>query len=353
MPINQTLSNFSDLSLQSAFVVYIVALFIALSYYGKMNGIIDARRERAAREADTLVAAYSLVGVAEGSAPAGSGSDSTAAGSADEPLAEYVLPDADLEKRERSTDRLSGMLQTLMWLGIILHGSAWVLRGFATSRFPLGNLYEYVLALTFGVFLGTALMLQRKSWRTLWPWILTPMLALLFYGATDLYAEAAPVVPALQSNWIPIHVTTIIVGASIGILSGAASLLYLLRLWQKEGQERGFFGALAKPLPTARKLDSVAYRAAVVTLPTFGLGILFGAIWAEAAWGRFWGWDPKETVSLLTWILYAAYLHARATPSWKGWKAAIINIVALATMIFNLFFINLVVSGLHSYAGLN
>ena len=91
---------------------------------------------------------------------------------------------------------------------------------------------------------------------------------------------------------------------------------------------------------------------AVVTLPTLGLGIVLGAIWAEAAWGRFWGWDPKETVSFATWILYAAYLHARATPSWAKF-APWINVVALSTMIFNLFFINMVVSGLHSYAGLN
>jgi cytochrome c-type biogenesis protein CcsB len=262
-------------------------------------------------------------------------------------------PDEELEKRERGADKLGGMTQSLVWLGIVLHAVAWVVRGFAVDRFPLSNLYEYMLGITLGVMVAAAVALHRKSWRSLWPWVLTPMLALMFYGGTDLYAESAPVVPALQSNWLPIHVSTVAIGASVGIVSGVAALLYLLRLWQAPGQEKGFFGALAKPLPTAKKLDGLAYRAAIITLPTFGLGILLGAIWAESAWGRFWGWDPKETVSLITWVLYAAYLHARATPSWKGWKAAIINIVALGTMIFNLFFINMVVSGLHSYAGLN
>ena len=90
-----------------------------------------------------------------------------------------------------------------------------------------------------------------------------------------------------------------------------------------------------------------------MTVPVFGLGIVLGAIWAESAWGRFWAWDPKETVSLITWMLYAAYLHARATAGWRDAKAAWINILGLVTMVFNLFFINLVVSGLHSYAGLN
>ena len=336
MPVNQTLSNFSDLAFQSAFVVYVVALFLALFYYGRMQGVIDARRERAAAKAEhkELVA---VGGGAGGSTPT------------DLPS----TPDEELQKRERGADKLAGMTQSLVWLGIVLHAVAWVVRGFAVERFPLSNLYEYMLGITLGVMVAAAIALHRKSWRSLWPWILTPMLALMFYGGTDLYAESAPVVPALQSNWLPIHVSTVAIGASVGIVSGVAALLYLLRLWQAPGKEKGFFGALAKPLPTAKKLDSLAYRAAIITLPTFGLGILLGAIWAESAWGRFWGWDPKETVSLITWVLYAAYLHARATPSWKGWKAAIINIVALATMIFNLFFINMVVSGLHSYAGLN
>lgn len=112
-------------------------------------------------------------------------------------------------------------------------------------------------------------------------------------------------------------------------------------------------GALAKPLPSAKLLDAIAYRTAIITVPVFGLGIILGAIWAESAWGRFWGWDPKETVAFATWILYAAYLHARATSGWRDSRAAWINIAALVTMVFNLFFINMVVSGLHSYAGLN
>ena len=358
LPVNQTLSNFSDIAFQSAFVIYLVALFVSLFYYGKMQGIIDARRERAGREADSVAAeAEQKVSVAAGgSGTLADDTDSSVGGAGATGGASACkgsLSDEELSKRERSADKLSGMTQALVWVGIILHATAWVLRGIATQRFPLGNLYEYVLAITLFVMVVAAIALQRKSWRSLWPWILTPMLALMFYGGTDLYAESAPVVPALQSNWLPIHVSTVSIGASIGIVSGVASLLYLLRIWQAPGKEKGFFGALAKPLPTAKKLDTLAYRAAIITLPTFGLGVLLGAIWAESAWGRFWGWDPKETVSLITWILYAAYLHARATAGWKNWKAAIINIVALASMIFNLFFINMVVSGLHSYAGLN
>jgi len=331
MPVNQTLSNFSDVAFQSAFVIYTLALVLSLIYYGRMQGVIDARRALARAEKKELVA------VGDGGST----------------VVDDVPPVEEVERLEDRANKFGGMTQSLVWLGVIVHSVSVVLRGLATDRFPFGNLYEYVLVTTAFIMIGAAIVIQRKEWRVVWPWLLVPILALLFFGGTKLYADSAPVVPALQSNWLPIHVSVVSSGASIGVLSGIASLLYLLRIWQPQGQERGVFGAIAKPLPSAKKLDGMAYRTAILTLPVFGLGIVLGAIWAEAAWGRFWGWDPKETVSLITWVLYAAYLHARATAGWRDHKAAWINILALATMIFNLFFINMVVSGLHSYAGLN
>lgn len=339
MQVDQTLSNYSDMAFQTAFVVYAVALFISVFFYVRMQSVIDARRELVAVPDRELVAADGSTVVAD-SPDSGSTGVSTPAST-------------NLAKLEAGADKLGGMAQALIWLGIVFHAAAVILRGFATGRFPLGNLWEYVLMVTLGVMIAISVALTRKAWRPLWPWVLTPMLALMAYGAIDLYAESAPVVPALQSNWLPIHVTTITIGASIGIVSGIASLLYLLRFWQAPGKEKGFFGMLAKPLPSAKTLDSLAYKSAIITLPVFGLGVILGAIWAESSWGRFWGWDPKETVAFITWIIYAAYLHARATAGWKVWGTAFINILALATMIFNLFFINMVVSGLHSYAGLN
>ena len=331
MPVNQTLSNFSDVAFQSAFVIYTLALVLSLIYYGRMQGVIDARRALTRAENKELVA------VGDGGST----------------VVDDIPPVDEVERLEARANKFGGMTQSLVWLGIIVHSVSVVLRGLATDRFPFGNLYEYVLVTTAFIMIGAAIVIQRKEWRVVWPWLLVPILALLFFGGTKLYADSAPVVPALQSNWLPIHVSVVSSGASIGMLSGIASLLYLLRIWQPQGQERGVFGAIAKPLPSAKKLDGMAYRTAILTLPVFGLGIVLGAIWAEAAWGRFWGWDPKETVSLISWVLYAAYLHARATAGWRNWKAAWINIAALATTIFNLFFINMVVSGLHSYAGLN
>ncbi|WP_408930031.1 c-type cytochrome biogenesis protein CcsB [Corynebacterium axilliensis] len=339
MQIDQNLSNFSDIAVQTAFVIYALALVLSLIYYGRMQGLIEALRSRS--DAVAQQREYAAVGARGGDAVLG-----------DVPPATTAAEDADVAKKEQNVDKLGGMMQMLMWLGIALHLAAIVLRGLATGRFPFGNLYEYVLMVTAGVMVVATLAMQRKEWRTLWPWLLTPILALMFYGSTKLYAESAPVVPALQSHWLPIHVTVVSLGASIGIVSGIASLLSILRVHQPKGVETGFFGALARPLPSAKKLDQLAYRLGVVTLPTLGLGIVLGAIWAESAWGRFWGWDPKETVSFATWILYAAYLHARATPSFRK-AAPWINVMAMALMVFNLIFINMVVSGLHSYAGLN
>ncbi|MFP7364808.1 c-type cytochrome biogenesis protein CcsB [Corynebacterium callunae] len=336
MPVNQTYAEFSDTAFASAFIIYALALILSLVYYVKQQGIIDARRD-AARQRELV--------------NAGGVSDST--DDADSDTATTLIDEETLAAREESARKLANMTQSLMWLGVLVHLSSVVMRALSANRFPFGNLYEYILMVTLFAMTAATIVLQRPQFRIMWPWVITPMLALLFYGGTELYADSAPVVPALRSFWFPIHVSSVSIGASIGIVSGIASLLYLLRMWQPKGKEKGFFGAVAKPLPSAKTLDNLAYKSAIWTVPIFGLGVILGAIWAESAWGRFWGWDPKETVSFITWILYAGYLHARATAGWRDTKAAWINILALGTMIFNLFFINMVVSGLHSYAGLN
>lgn len=174
---------------------------------------------------------------------------------------------------------------------------------------------------------------------------------LLFVAGTVLYADAAPVVPALQSYWLPVHVSIVSLGSGVFLISGAASTLFLIRL-RYPVTDSGV-GRIVARLPSAQSLDVLAYKTTVFAFPLFGIGVILGAIWAEAAWGRFWGWDPKETVSFIAWIIYAAYLHARATTGWRDTRAAWINIAGFVAMLFNLFIINMVVSGLHSYAGLN
>ena len=325
MLVNTTMAELSDLTFRTAFIVYIVALILAFIYYGRVNSVIEARREALA-EQKVLV------------------------GAGGPEVVEKQKSDEDMIANAR---KWAGMTQALVWVGVALHLVAFVTRGLAANRFPLGNLYEYILFMTAVIMVVAAVVIQRRNWHTVWPWLLFPMVIAMFLNSTVFHIQAAPVVPALQSYWQPVHVSTVSTGASVGLVSGAFALLYLLRMHQPRGKEHGVLGAIARPLPDAKTLDQIAYKTAVVTLPLFGIGIVFGAIWAEVAWGRFWGWDAKETVSMVTWILYAAYLHARATAGWKSTAAAWINVFAMAMTIFNMTYVNTVVAGLHSYAGLN
>lgn len=157
---------------------------------------------------------------------------------------------------------------------------------------------------------------------------------------------------SVQSYWLPIHVSVVSLGSGVFLVAGVASILFLVKTSRlgDPGREGPCAGVVLR-LPHAQILDRIAYRTTIFAFPVFGFGVIFGAIWAEETWGRFWGWDPKETVSFVAWVAYAAYLHARSTAGWRDRKAAWINVAGFVAMVFNLFFINLVIAGLHSYAG--
>jgi cytochrome c-type biogenesis protein CcsB len=264
-----------------------------------------------------------------------------AGGEVEEP-AERV---AEQPGRDRA-DRYGGMAEALTILGALLHLGSIVLRGLASERWPLGNMYEYVSAICLASVVTWVVLSRRlRIARPVGLFVLLPVVILLFLGGTVLYAPAAPVMPALQSYWLVIHVTAISISSGLLVVPGVLSILYLLR-------RAGRPAAFVEKLPSADALDRVAYRITIIAFPLFTFAIIAGAIWAEAAWGRFWGWDPKETVAFVSWVIYAAYLHARATAGWRTGRAAWINIAGFAAVIFNLFFINMVVAGLHSYAGL-
>jgi cytochrome c-type biogenesis protein CcsB len=324
MPIDETIAGYSDLAFESAFAVYLLAFVLLIWQYA------GTRTKQA--EARELVAA----GGVSASTPAPS------------------VPGRVVEAPGKPwSERLGNMAYAVLIVGVALHIGSIVLRGFATHRFPLGNMYEFVTMATAAAMVVGLVFLRGQRYRSMWVFLLVPVMVLMFLAATVLYADAAPVVPALRSYWLPIHVTIVSTGSGIFLVSGIASLLFLLRLRQPEGEEHGRVGAIARRLPDARTLDRLAYKTTIIGFPLFGAGVILGAIWAEAAWGRFWGWDPKETMSFITWVIYAAYLHARATSGWRDTRAAWINVAGFTAMLFNLFIINMVVSGLHSYAGLN
>ncbi|MCP2277618.1 cytochrome c-type biogenesis protein CcsB [Nocardia amikacinitolerans] len=321
MPIDETLAGYSNLAFKSAFVIYVLALGLLIAQYASVQ-----TRKAEARE---------LVTVGGGAGPGVPGK---------------LAP----PPRRSRAEQFGNMAFAVLLVGIFSHLASIVLRGFATHRFPLGNMYEFItMACAAALIVGLGFLYEQK-FRAMWVFLLAPVLVLMFLAGQVLYADAAPVVPALKSFWLPIHVTVVSVGSGIFLLSGVASLLFLYRIRQPEGQESdNLLGKIARRLPDARALDRLAYKTTIIGFPLFGAGVILGAVWAEAAWGRFWGWDPKETCSFIAWVLYAAYLHARATSGWRDTKAAWINVAGFVAMLFNLFIINIVISGLHSYAGLN
>jgi cytochrome c-type biogenesis protein CcsB len=343
MPVDPMLSAYSDLLFKAALTIYVLAaLFHAVEY-------VSARsRVRAPAEAEAAVEPVAATVGGTGTADLGIVSEENA----DVPPPRSARPSGaspDRPGRSRS-DRFGRMAVSITILAVVLHLGSIVLRGLAAGRWPLGNMYEYTSAICFAGMVAWLVVLQRSARRTrgvrkLGLFVLTPVLILMFLAGTVLYAQAAPVVPALRSYWLVVHVTTVTLASGLFIVPGVASILYLLR---RSGKPAG----LVDKLPAAEALDRLAYRVTVVAFPLYTFAVIAGAIWAEAAWGRFWGWDPKETVAFVAWVIYAAYLHARATAGWRHVGAAWINVVGFAAIIFNLFFINMVVAGLHSYAGL-
>ena len=252
--------------------------------------------------------------------------------------------------------RWGAVAMGLTVLGLVAHGAVLVTRGLATDRLPWGNMYEFATATVFVAVTAYVLFaLRAPGLRHIGLFVLAPVVLALVLIGLFLYAEAGPLVAALRSYWLAIHVSTAIIGFGIFFVSGIASVMYLVRSRYEARVETGeaaTSGVLSR-LPSAAALDRVAHRTAVFGFPIWTFAVIAGAIWAEAAWGRFWGWDPKETWAFIAWVVYAAYLHARTTAGWRGRPAAWVNVVGLGVMIFNLLFVNMVSTGLHSYAGLN
>jgi cytochrome c-type biogenesis protein CcsB len=260
---------------------------------------------------------------------------------------------ADTPKRPVD-ERIGRAGLALVYVGIAMLLACIVLRGAATMRPPWGNMYEFINLTCFSGLVAAAVVLRKPQYRALWVFVLVPVLILLTVSGRWLYTNAAPVMPALQSYWLPIHVSVVSLGSGVFLVGGVASILFLLkRSPLGEPDREGRIAQIVRKLPDAQTLDRIAYRTTIFAFPVFGFGVIFGAIWAEEAWGRYWGWDPKETVSFIAWVIYAAYLHARSTAGWRDRKAAWINVAGFVAMVFNLFFINLVTVGLHSYAGVS
>jgi cytochrome c-type biogenesis protein CcsB len=246
-----------------------------------------------------------------------------------------------------------GMLLTV--IGAVVHTGSVVTRGLAADRVPWGNMYEFSSCVALSaVVIFLVLVAGGRVERGLGAFVMVPVVLYLGLAGTVLYTAAGPLVPALDSYWIKIHVFAAVVSSGAFLLSGMVALLYLLRARHDSqvglGRTPRFPISMGSALPPAPTLDRVTYAVIAFAFPIWTFAIIAGAIWAESAWGRYWGWDPKETWSFITWVLYAGYLHARATAGWKGTKAAWIGVAAAVALIIDYYVVNIFVVGFHSYA---
>ncbi len=247
------------------------------------------------------------------------------------------------------TERVARIATAFMILGFLLLFAGVVARGISAGRVPWGNMYEFSITGALA-FCGAYLVALRKyDLRWLGLLVSTSVLLTLGTAITVLYRPSAPLVPALKSTWLVIHVSAAIVSGGVFLLANtiAAAYLYLDSMEQK-GERK----AWAKRLPSLEVLDQLSYRLVAFVFPLWTFAVIAGAIWAEHAWGRYWGWDPKETWAFITWVAYAAYLHARVTVGWRGRKAAWLCLFAGSTFLFNYVYVNIWGTGKHTYSGL-
>ncbi|MCH6161911.1 c-type cytochrome biogenesis protein CcsB [Streptomyces marispadix] len=246
---------------------------------------------------------------------------------------------------------------SLTTLAFLLHVAGVLARSLSVQRAPWGNMYEFSTALSMvavGAYLG--FLVAKKNVRWIGLPLVTSVLLDLGLAVTVLYTESDQLVPALHSYWLWIHVSLAITCGALFYLGFVSTALYLFRDRYETkllagGTPGGFATSVLERLPSSASLDKFAYRINAAVFPFWTFTIVAGAIWAGDAWGRYWGWDPKEVWSFITWVAYACYLHARATAGWKGRKAAYLALLAFACFLFNYYGVNIFFNGKHSYAG--
>ena len=247
------------------------------------------------------------------------------------------------------TERVGRLASAFMVLGFLLLTVAVIFRGISAHRVPWGNMYEFSITGAFA-FSG-AYLFALKKYKLRWLGLPVSLAVLLTLGTaiTLLYRPSAPLVPALKSTWLVIHVSAAIISGGVFLLANCVAAAYLIL---DRYEQKGVRPVWAQKLPSLETLDNLSYRLVALVFPLWTFAVIAGAIWAESAWGRYWGWDPKETWAFITWVAYAAYLHARVTVGWRGRKAAWLCLFAGSTFLFNYIYINVWGTGRHTYSGL-
>ena len=353
--VNQGMANISGDFLVAALLIYSLAViaFAGDFAFGR------PRRAAVSTVVKERVARLATVGggtVDDAAADGSTGYDGAGAPAASGP-ADY-LPPARISGWQ-SISQAGNWVRAAMALsilGVTAHVIAVVTRGLAVHRAPWGNMYEFITALTcIAALFFVYVMVRYRAW-ALGVFVMGAVVLSLGLAETLIYTKAGPLVPALQSYWLSIHVTAMTLATGIFFVAAVLGILYIVadryRARVAAGKAQPGNGLIAR-IPSPDQLDKLTYRTVIFGFPVWTFGVIAGGIWADQAWGRYWGWDPVETWAFITWVLYACYLHARATAGWRGKRAHYIQLLGFVSLVTNMLVVQVFITGMHSYAGVS
>ncbi|HEY8092256.1 MAG TPA: c-type cytochrome biogenesis protein CcsB [Acidimicrobiales bacterium] len=339
---NQLLAQYANTSLYSAMAVFTLAMLGYALYLAALVPHRDrvAAARQSAHERDEL-----LVGAGMPAGAAAGGTATTAAGG-DQAAPEPVTPGGEeVSVRGR---KAAGIAGTLTWLGALLLVLSATLRGLSVHRWPLGNMFEFAVFGAMFTALAFSIWSTRRDLRWLGLFVTAPVLLTLGLAITVWYTEAAELLPSLKSYWLAIHVTVATLSVGLFALGASASALYLL----KDAFQRSSRPSVLDRFPPARNIERLAYSVHIVAFPLWTFTLIAGATWARQAWGSYWNWDPKEVWTFVIWVVYAAYLHSRATSGWRRQATNYLALAGWACIIINYTVVNVFFVSQHSYSGL-
>ncbi|MGP5227716.1 c-type cytochrome biogenesis protein CcsB [Arthrobacter rhombi] len=342
--INEQLGAYSDLFMLLAAMAYAIA-FISFAWdLAKSNQTIrELESGLLAEEAKQLA----TVGAADATA--------TRTREPHTPVADHgVLVNESMNYVRQAAKRTAARVGvSVAWIAVAIHVFAVVSRAIAAGRVPWGNMYEFLTSGAMIVALVFLVVLLKKDLRFMGTFVIGLVTLMLCAATMGFPTPVAHLVPALQSPWLIIHVSIAVLASSLFTITFALSVLQLFQTDRQAKLAAGKSDKLTflRLVPSAAALENFAYRINAVAFVMWTFTVMAGAVWAEAAWGRYWGWDTKEVWSFVIWVVYAGYLHARATRGWTGTRSAWLSIIGYLCIIFNFTVVNLYFNGLHSYAG--
>ena len=366
MPVNLALGHVSNDFLIAALVIYSLSVvaFAGDFAFGRPRRAASAATGQQARERAGALASVGAAAAATGvppassppsasSAPPAPGAPSAPGSAAPDSMPEVAVPPL------RAIGQACRWVQAALALsavGVVAHTVAVVTRGLAVHRAPWGNMYEFVTALTcVAAIFFLFVMIKYRAW-ALGVFVMGAVVVALGLAETLIYTAAGQLVPALQSYWLDIHVTAMTLATGIFFVAAVLGVVYLAADRSAKRVAAGRAGSgngILRLLPSIEQIDRLTYRTVMFGFPVWTFGVIAGAIWADQAWGRYWGWDPVETWAFITWVLYAAFLHARATAGWRGRRAHYIQLLGFTSLMFNILVVQVFIAGLHSYAGVS